>query len=91
MKSNAEVANFLKPCPCCGNSMPKYNMERSRVEHDGFDFERISVRITCECGLQTVPYLVERRPEIGRGDPGGISQLPVSTAMNLAKIWNSRV
>jgi len=91
VKSNAEVANFLKQCPCCGNTMPKYNMERSRVEHDGFDFERIGVRITCECGLQTVPYIVERRPVTGPCDPCGISQLPVSTAMNLAKIWNARV
>lgn len=89
MKS--EVANFLKTCPCCGNTMPKYSLERTRVERDGYDFERISARITCECGLQTIPYFVERRPEIGGGDPGGIGNLPISTAMNLAKIWNARV
>lgn len=88
---SSEVANYLKPCPCCGNDMPRYTFERRPASTEGIQFERLFVRVTCSCGLQTVPYLMERRPEVGAGDPGGIAQLPVSIAMNLAKIWNSRV
>lgn len=87
---SSEVANFLKPCPCCGNQMPTYSWETEPATYEGIEYERVSVRIRCKCGLQTIPFLVERRPQPGAGDPGSIAQLPVAAAMNLAVIWNAR-